>query len=423
MPRPTPSFKLRDEDIIPIGNIRANSTPDSPMFKRASILLACHDGISGKEIAAKYSVTPNMVITWRRRYEEKGIKGIYDEPRTGRRDLGFSADEKVQEFIQQHKQEGVKYSAKSLSEEMGVSISTVKRALSRLGIVISRHRSWNIDVDSMLLCKYIKVVGLYISTLCHIIVLMIHKDDNINSSGDGFVVTSNSSISKTIESNKPSDGALSLTKALCSVRVSSLNKTSGRSLSPKSFIENFANKDDDTDYVIIIHGAQEALQGSTFHSVVANTPSEWFDCAKVWINALDKKSNSGELLVNELNKWINNNTQEYEPFIWYIKNSSNYIDNKLDINENSINDNYETFVKITYEYKDNEGKSITSYVESYNQIPKISSIDDANNLNEYKNNVSNIEKAVREIRDEATNQFYGKLLNSNQKKTTSKNTG
>ena len=114
MPRPTPSFKLRNEDIISIGNIRANSTPDSPMFKRASILLACHDGLSGKEIAAKYSVTPNMVINWRRRYEEKGIEGIYDEHRTGRRNIGVSADEKVQEIIQQHKQEGVKYSAKSL---------------------------------------------------------------------------------------------------------------------------------------------------------------------------------------------------------------------------------------------------------------------------------------------------------------------
>lgn len=423
MPRPTPSFKLRNEDIISIGNIRANSTPDSPMFKRASILLACHDGLSGKEIAAKYSVTPNMVINWRRRYEEKGIEGIYDEHRTGRRNIGVSADEKVQEIIQQHKQEGVKYSAKSLAEEIGVSISTVKRALSRLGIVISRHRSWNIDVDSMLLCKYVKIVGLYISTLCHILVLMIHKSDNIDSSGNGFVVTTNSSLSKAIESNKPSDGALSLTKALCSARISSTNKTtSGRAISPKSFIENFTSKDDDTDYIIVIHGDQEALQGSTFHSVATNTPSEWFDCTKAWINALDKKSNSGELLTNELSNWINSKSQEYEPFIWYIKNSLDHIENESDIWKTNTDKNYETLVKITYEYKDNEGNSITSHIESYDQIPKISSIDDVNNLNEYKNNVSNIEKAVREMRDEVTNQFYGKLLNSNQKKTTSKNT-
>ena len=364
-----------------------------------------------------------MVINWRRRYEEKGIEGIYDEHRTGRRNIGVSADEKVQEIIQQHKQEGVKYSAKSLAEEIGVSISTVKRALSRLGIVISRHRSWNIDVDSMLLCKYVKIVGLYISTLCHILVLMIHKSDNIDSSGNGFVVTTNSSLSKAIESNKPSDGALSLTKALCSARISSTNKTtSWRAISPKSFIENFTSKDDDTDYIIVIHGDQEALQGSTFHSVATNTPSEWFDCTKAWINALDKKSNSGELLTNELSNWINSKSQEYEPFIWYIKNSLDHIENESDIWKTNTDKNYETLVKITYEYKDNEGNSITSHIESYDQIPKISSIDDVNNLNEYKNNVSNIEKAVREMRDEVTNQFYGKLLNSNQKKTTSKNT-
>ena len=47
MSRPTPSFKLANEDIISIGNIRDNSTPGSPMFKRASMLLACHDDLSG----------------------------------------------------------------------------------------------------------------------------------------------------------------------------------------------------------------------------------------------------------------------------------------------------------------------------------------------------------------------------------------
>ena len=155
----------------------------------------------------------------------------------------------------------------------------------------------------MLLCKYVKIVGLYISTLCHILVLMIHKSDNIDSSGNGFVVTTNSSLSKAIESNKPSDGALSLTKALCSARISSTNKTtSGRTISPKSFIENFTSKDDDTDYIIVIHGDQEALQGSTFHSVATNTPSEWFDCTKAWINALDKKSITPESDFWDLNE-------------------------------------------------------------------------------------------------------------------------
>ena len=54
------------------------------VLKRALALLALDRGETMTSIAKHQQVTNNTVTAWRKKYLEAGLKGLYDEPRSGR---------------------------------------------------------------------------------------------------------------------------------------------------------------------------------------------------------------------------------------------------------------------------------------------------------------------------------------------------
>ena len=51
--------------------------------KRARIVLLSAEGVPGKQIAARVGCAEPTVVTWRRRYAERGLAGLEDLPRPG----------------------------------------------------------------------------------------------------------------------------------------------------------------------------------------------------------------------------------------------------------------------------------------------------------------------------------------------------
>src|SRR3954471_21380844 len=50
---------------------------------RVRIVLLAGDGVPGKQIAARVGCAEPTVVTWRRRYAERGLPGLADLPRPG----------------------------------------------------------------------------------------------------------------------------------------------------------------------------------------------------------------------------------------------------------------------------------------------------------------------------------------------------
>jgi transposase len=53
------------------------------LARRARIVLLASEGLENQEIAERIEASENTVGSWRRRFSEYGLDGLYDEPRPG----------------------------------------------------------------------------------------------------------------------------------------------------------------------------------------------------------------------------------------------------------------------------------------------------------------------------------------------------
>ncbi|MBF9197545.1 helix-turn-helix domain-containing protein [Microvirga sp. BT290] len=58
--------------------------PEELKVRRAGIVLRSAAGLTDNEVAAEFQVSVHTVSKWRRRYQEAGIEGLTDWPRSGK---------------------------------------------------------------------------------------------------------------------------------------------------------------------------------------------------------------------------------------------------------------------------------------------------------------------------------------------------
>jgi transposase len=82
--RPKKPMTVGDDDPKVLEAMVRRRTTAQALAQRAGIILACAEGISNKEAAARCGVWPQTVSKWRKRFVEKGIDGLSDGDRPGR---------------------------------------------------------------------------------------------------------------------------------------------------------------------------------------------------------------------------------------------------------------------------------------------------------------------------------------------------
>jgi transposase-like protein len=84
MPRRAPIPKCSEEDKELLQQLAASRTEEARLVERAKIILKCLQGERVHKIARDLHIRPNTVIDWRRRFEKEGVKGLKDQPRSGK---------------------------------------------------------------------------------------------------------------------------------------------------------------------------------------------------------------------------------------------------------------------------------------------------------------------------------------------------
>jgi transposase len=148
---------------------------------RARIILACAQGGSNRAVAAELGVTRPTVGKWRRRFLERGIAGLQDEPRPGHpRTVSDEDVERVVVMTLASQPPGATHwSTRSMAKASGLTQSTVHRIWRAFGLQPHRAESFKLSTDPFFIEKVRDIVGLYLDPPDRALVLCVDEKSQI----------------------------------------------------------------------------------------------------------------------------------------------------------------------------------------------------------------------------------------------------
>lgn len=132
---------------------------------RSRIVLLAAEGLTNEAIAERLDVWGATVGTWRRRFAEKRLDGLSDDPRVGR--PRTIADAQVEEVVvatlESTPTGATHWSTRTMAAKMGLSHITVGRIWRAFGLKPHRSETFQLSADPQLVEKVRDIVGLYLS--------------------------------------------------------------------------------------------------------------------------------------------------------------------------------------------------------------------------------------------------------------------
>jgi transposase len=178
--RAAPALKLRLGDREELERLTRSSTVRASAAKRARIVLLAADGVANTRIAELVDSKVDTVLSWRARYQAKGLAGLGDAPRSGRpRELDHRAI--VAETLRPPpKRLGVTHwSTRLLADRLKISNTSVARAWRAYGVRPWKAESFRFSTDPELVGKVTDICGLYLAPPENAIVLCVDEKSQI----------------------------------------------------------------------------------------------------------------------------------------------------------------------------------------------------------------------------------------------------
>jgi len=148
---------------------------------RAGIVLCAADGMTNVAIAERLGITRLTVATWRKRFAEKRLEGLVDEPRPGApRKIG---DDKVAQVVtttlEAMPTDATHWSTRAMAKASGVSTSTVHRIWRAFSLQPHRSQTFKLSSDPLFVEKVRDIVGLYLDPPERALVLCVDEKTQI----------------------------------------------------------------------------------------------------------------------------------------------------------------------------------------------------------------------------------------------------
>jgi transposase len=165
MGKPAVAIDLTSEERRELERLVRRRKTGQGLARRARIVLAAAEGLENKAIVEVVGADANTVGKWRRRFAERRLDGLYDEPRPGApRQIG---DEEIAEVVRRTLEEtppdATHWSLRSMARAVGHAPSTIHGIWQAFGLQPHRAESFKLSSDPFFVEKVRDIVGLYLA--------------------------------------------------------------------------------------------------------------------------------------------------------------------------------------------------------------------------------------------------------------------
>jgi len=168
---------LTDDERAALQRLARRRSISASMVLRAKIVLKCGTGIENQHVAEALGVGQKTVSKWRKRFVERRLDGLFDEPRVGRPRTVTDADVErvIDKTLHDSPRKGTHWSSRSLSKEIGMTQSAVARIWKAFGLRPDRAESFSLSKDPQFIEKVRDIVGLYMAPPENALVLCVDE--------------------------------------------------------------------------------------------------------------------------------------------------------------------------------------------------------------------------------------------------------
>ncbi|GLV82460.1 hypothetical protein Slala03_21490 [Streptomyces lavendulae subsp. lavendulae] len=145
------------------GWVRRRSTAQA-LALRSRIVLESADGHSIAEVSRRLGIAPGTVRTWRRRFLDRGLEGMHDDPRPGvpRKITDADVERVIVKTLEETPKNATHWSDRSMAAATGMSQSAISRIWRAFALAPHRSQTFKLSTDPLFIDKVRDVVGLYL---------------------------------------------------------------------------------------------------------------------------------------------------------------------------------------------------------------------------------------------------------------------
>ena len=335
--RPKAELVLTDEEREQLVRWSRRAKSAQSLALRSRIVLWCAQGLDNTQVAAKLGVVPATVSKWRRRFVERRLDGLVDEPRPGGpRSIG---DEQVEAVIvatlERTPKDATHWSRASMAAETGLSRSTIGRIWRAFSLKPHLVDTFKLSTDPLFIDKVRDVVGLYLDPPERALVLCVDEKTGIQAlDRSSPVLPMMAGMPERRTHDYARSGVTTLFAALDASSgqiIGSLHRRH-RAVEFKKFLAKIdANVAADLDVHLVCDNlathktpaiATWLAAHPRFHLHFTPTSSSWLNQVERWFGLLtDKQLRRGahksvQALEKDIRDWISTWNDNPRPFVW-----------------------------------------------------------------------------------------------------------
>ncbi len=179
--RPRAAVTLTDAERGTLEHFARSRKGSHQVALRARAILLAAQGRRDGEISERVGRTRETVGIWRRRFLEKRLDALYDEPRSGApRSVG---DDEVEQVVQLTLEEtpdnATHWSVRLMADRVGLPPTTIHRIWRAFALQPHRSDSFRLSNDPLFVDKVVDIVGLYMKPPEHAVVLCVDEKSQI----------------------------------------------------------------------------------------------------------------------------------------------------------------------------------------------------------------------------------------------------